>query len=390
MKFKRFLIFLLTCLFVIFGLVNPHSKIDAILSYFLTLYIAGVVFLLPRKFSQNRIIILPLIIIFLITSFYNSTGLRQQLQSEPKNRTYRTDMDDFLKTYYLMEQGSTYYESYRIAIENNPFKGVVSGNLWSWRLPTIFYIWLWLPGANGISIYYLFLINCILMFGLSFLLLQHLLMPPVKQYAIIAPYLLYPYLHFAARDMTLLQTEWWGMFVFFFGLFGFIKKKPKWPILLLTLAVIIRELFIIPLIIAAIYLAFKDSKQAKMLLIPILVFGAAIMLHSLFVSQIVLKTSQFFTPRFHSLAEGKQILLASLAFGSWEYTFFNFRIITLLTGIGILGSFLIRRKAILLSAVAGFVLLILVIGTSVYNDYWGIMYIPFMLISAPLVLNKIT
>jgi|SRR3989344_1932102 len=376
---------------LVLGLGNWVNTGDFWINLFVFVYCAAVV-LVPQKFAthfkKNWIIVLPLLIAFVISAFVNSTSLRNYLSREPVDETYRTDMDDFLKTYYLMKKGNSYYLSFKQAVEANAFKSTVSANAWSWRTPTIFYIWKIIPGTNGVYIYYFFLGFVCITLLCAYKLIHSLLPQNRGHYAILAPYLLYPYFHFATRDNTFLQTEWWGIQIAVWALYFLIKDRMGWAALLWTLTLTIRELFIIPFLLQITVLFIKRQPHRRILLIPLIIFGIFLLWHFQMVIQIVSATSGFFTPRLHTL--GKMIILPTLAFGSWEYLFSQWRVFIIFYIISAVGLFQVRSySSWLIGCFLLFPVSFLFIGSSVYNDYWGIFYIPVVLISVPLVLHHL-
>ncbi len=383
---------------LLLGIANFTNTTDMIINYLVLLVtiISLLYYFVTHKLGVSVFSLGIICILFLISAQLNSVSLRQQIADEPMNNTYRTDMDDFLKTYYLMNQGNNYYTSFKTAIEQNPFKGQVSTNLWSWRLPTIFYIWLLVPGNTGLSIYYLFLVNCIGILIGSFFLVEvtlKLLGKPATL-AIIAPYFLYPYLHFAVRDMTFLHTEWWVILPMILGIFFSLKQKYLISTIFFALSVCIRELLIFPILIALLIAGVKKQKQFWYLIPILMTLGIYIIFHGYQISNLINLTSNFLTPR---LAGGKNIVLATLAFGSWEYLFYYLRIFIWIFIIVTFGwLFMIKKNIffkysglVILSAFCLYPLIFLIIGTSVYNDYWGIIYMPIMLISLPIAVSNL-
>lgn len=381
---------------LILGITNSTAQfIDRSMSIGLVLYVGLIVFVKETSVfwiikTNKKILIWPLIGVFLVSSWINSSELREYLSREPVSETYRTDMDDFLKTYYLMEKGNDYYSSFKTAVELNAFRSEVSANLWSWRLPTIFYIWKILPGQSGIAIYFLFLLVSSACLFLSYEIVAPML---GARFALLSPYLLFPYLHFASRDSTLLQTEWWGMFLFLCGVYFVVKQKLKQATVLFVLAVVIRELFVIPLTIALVVLLLKKNKHWWIFFIPIATFFISMLFHGQLVSQHVIFTQKFLAPRFSG---NKDILFSAFSFGSWEYVFFKLRIFIIFYIVGLVGLMQMMQKEknnvtfqILFSCFV-FPLTFLFIGTSIYNDYWGILFMPFVLISVPFILHKYT
>ncbi|KKP59932.1 MAG: hypothetical protein UR52_C0001G0012 [Candidatus Gottesmanbacteria bacterium GW2011_GWA1_34_13] len=390
---KNFGKILLTIAILIFGITNPNNSIDRLLTGLLFLYTVCISFgnykyFLNISFKKYfKFLVFPIIIIFIITSYGNSKNLRNYLSHEPINGTYRTDMDDFLKTYYLMKQGNDYYSSYKMAVENNPFKGVVSTNLWSWKFPTVYYFWKILPG-NAQSIYFVFIILAIFTLYSAYLFTANNLSEKNRYLAILSPYLLYPYLHYAGRDATFLQTEWWAVMLLIIGAYFMSVKKIKLTIICFSLSILIRELMIIPILFAFGYLLIKKNHLWRIFVVPILLFIVATILHMFFVKNQIPLTNQFFTPRIHIL--GYKIIIATLAFGSWEFYFYKLRLFIWFYLIALMGVYYLKNdnKAILLGSLI-FPLLMLFLGSSIYNDYWGIFYIPVTLVNIPLIFNKL-
>ena len=386
---KRFFEFLLPLTLLILGIPNPANSNDAVVQILLFVYVGLVVVgagKLIHKYFLQRLIIIPVLILFVISSQINSLGLRDFLAHQPISETYRTDMDDFLKTYYLMGEGLPYYISFKQAVEENAFKSKVSNNLWSWRLPTVFYIWKWLPGESGVGIYYLFLFLSLGGLYLSYALIGELLSKKNQHFAILSAYLLFPYFHFALRDPTLLQTEWWGVFPLLGGIYFLVKNRLNGAIVLFILTVIIRELFMIPLIGIGVLLYIKKSREAWKMLLPMGIFFLMMFFHGQQVLRITGANGEFFAPRIHTL--GSKIVLSTLAFGSWEYAWNQLRIFPIFYVISLVGIIFTKSwfsKYLLVFFV--FPVSFLILGSSVYNDYWGIFYMPFVIISTPLILN---
>ena len=377
----------LTTTLIVLGWPNSTSIFDRLLNVLLVVIVAIEVIILPRFITiQNKKLIIPLLLIFVSTTYINSSRIRNYLAREPVAYSYRTDMDDFLKTFFLMKHGNNYYASFKMAIEQNPFKGKVSDNLWSWRLPTVFYVWNLLPGDTGISIYMTFVSLTLLTLYASFEIAEDILGEKLQHLAILSPYLLYGYFHFGVRDETLLQTEWWGLFAVIFGIYFVIKRRPFLASLFFTFAVLVRELYCVPFFITAILSGFKKRQFPWVYLFPVGAFFLAIGVHSYFVRQELPASTQFFNPRLHQLS--RDIIRATFAFGSWEYMFYRIRLFIILYILGFIS--IVKRlseKTLLLLSFFIFPFSFWFIGTSVYNDYWGIMYIPIVLLTAPFIVQ---
>lgn len=377
-------------LLVVFGFLNPASKQDLIFGFIL----AGYVMLAPlwqRFWGQKRsvfkyVYVAPVILIFIATSYLNSGSIRNYVTHEPQPETYRTDMDDFLRTYYLMEKGDNYYVSFNTAVRENAFKSQASYNLWSWRLPTVFYMWKFIPGNDALGIYLLFLLLCVIALFSAYALCLKIIGQDKMPLSLLSAYLLFPYLHFAARDQTFLQTEWWGMIPMLVGLNFFFGRRNMLSICMFTLALLTREIFVVPMVLLFLIALVYRRQSAWIFLYPIIFLIIAIGLHAFNILKYIPYTEVFLRGRFHGL--DKTILLATLAFGSWEYYFNGLRIFIIFYILGIIGIFLNKKIAtVLMLAMFLLPLSFLLIGSSAYNDYWGILYMPFVIITVPLVLR---
>jgi hypothetical protein len=383
--------FMLICL----GIVNPASAFDFVLGIGLALFVTWITLfggyeLLRRRVPQLlTFIIAPLVVVFVITSWINSAALRTYLAHEPIGETYRSDLDDFLKTYYLMERGTNYYTSFSKAVEQNAFKGYVAPNMWSWRLPTIFYIWKYLPGSSGLDIYYLFILSAGLALWLAHKIFLVMVPEQFHKYSLLSAYLMYPYLHYGARDTVMLHTEWWTLVPLFGGLYLLQRKRIAMAAVAFTFAVLIRELFIIPLVLSSTLMFIFRQPRWKVVLLPVVVLSLILVVHYFGVRANAISDTGLTTPRIHT-GFGKSILLGSLAYGSWEYHFYKYRLFAIFYVVSITGLLLkFRQEHLPLWGFILFPLAFFLIGSSVYNDYWGVFYIPFVLFVTPLIVTKL-
>jgi hypothetical protein len=123
-----------------------------------------------------------------------------------------------------------------------------------------------------------------------------------------------------------------------------------------------------------------------MFLIPILVSIISITLHAVLVSKTVGIAANFISPRVHQLT--KQIVLPTFAFGSWEYYWYFLRLFIVSYCIGLVALLKgWQRERITLLASFFFPISFFILGSSVYNDYWGIFYVPVVLMSVPLIVS---
>lgn len=370
------------------GMPNATNQVE---KFIYPLWLGFLLFVLLWKWASVQLVKtahIILIAIFILTSWLNSNDVRKHLQREPTPETYRSDLDDFLRTYYLMEKGQGYYISFSQAVSENAFKSYIAPNIWSWRLPTIFYFWKLLPTGNGVFIYFAFVVLSSISLYFVLPISEYFFSKDRLKYAILSPYLLYPYFHFAARDLVFLHTEWWAIMISIIAVYLWVKQLRFLSVLAFSLAVITRELLIFPFIIVVIIYSVLKKQLQVLLLLPLIILSTLIVLHYIGVTNVIGNPANLFTPRIHRLSY--QILQATLAFGSWEYIYYKIRIFIVFYILSFVGILFNHRlsKAILMGFII-FPFSFLFLGSSNYNDYWGIFYIPWVAISAPLILNKI-
>jgi len=146
----------------------------------------------------------------------------------------------------------------------------------TWRMPFVFYTWNFLFD-NGRELTFGFFLWCafILLFfyiiGLRFL-------PP--ELAVIAPFLLIPFILFTAALLIFLMTEWWALLPFVIGLVFLVYKRYSLAVIFFTVAVISRELFVIHVFsLLCVALLIRKFRLALLLLIPLFGFLVVFVFH---------------------------------------------------------------------------------------------------------------
>ena len=341
-----------------------------------------------EKFKLGKLRILFLIPAFLVASFATSGDLREMLSRDLPYFTYNNDPSVFLKTYQLVDSGQPYYLSLLRAHDGRFSRVGMPTDIWGLRMPTLFYIWSFLPGG-GMGIYFLFLvISASVLFGAYKVTEKYL----GRNIGLLSSYLLFPYLHYAARDQMMLETEWWGVTIFIIGIHFLLFRKYFLSTILLSLSTLTRELFIMPVFLLLIYYFFTNRKIVYIATVPITAFCLFFLFH--------LTAANFYIDAYGSLLKprviplGYMFLQQTFAFGSWEYFFYNFKPFFLFFILAVMGSlYVYLRKSktdglIILFSFLIFPIAFLKIGTLPYNDYWGIMFMPQVLIFAPVVLGN--
>src|SRR5438045_1099120 len=85
--------------------------------------------------------------IFLLVFFANllTPIIRHQFNidnlNDPQPKSYRSDEISFLRTFYLMEKGVNYYNAFKISREEFIGGDIVRADVFTWRMPTVFYLW---------------------------------------------------------------------------------------------------------------------------------------------------------------------------------------------------------------------------------------------------------
>lgn len=334
-----------------------------------------------------KLAIWVLIVSFLAAAFASSGNLRKFLARDLVIGTYNNDPGIFFKTYLLTEQGMDYYDAFRLSQLGRFDLQIVSGDIWSWRMPTIFYIWKLMPGEGGLSIYFLYLTLACILLLIAFAIGRRYLDFPMS---ILPSYLIFPYLHFGARDQMFLETEWWSMFLFIAGLYFLITKRLLVGTIFLSVTVLLREVYILPIGLLSLWAIFKNRRLVPVFLIALLAFLIFLLYHVSRVSTYIDAWGTLFSPRI--VENGLLFIQQTLAFASWEYLFYYFRPFTFFLAASIVGCwFLIARDKkdegiIWILAFLPFPISFLRFG-GVYNDYWGLMYVPLTIILAPIVLR---
>lgn len=323
-----------------------------------------------------------LITIFLLDSFAISKDLRNWLTTDIP---YNNDPGVLLATYRQIENGADYYEAYKTAQLGRFAQNIIPADIWGWRLPTIFYIWKLFPGQTGLSIYILYLIVASALLLVAFQIAKRYL---DENLAFLSPYLLFPYLHFGSRDQMFLETEWWGVSMFVFGLYFLVKRRLFLATIVLTTAVLVREVYLLPLGLIVLYAFAKDKKLVPVLAIPIVAFLILFAFHFERVSDYINARETLFSPRV--VSNGIYFIQQTLAFASWEYLLFKFRPFILFLPLAVAGCLMLfknnfkKESIVWLLSFLPFPISFLKFGTVPYNDYWGIIYMPLVLILAPL------
>lgn len=335
-----------------------------------------------------KISIAVVVLVFLASVLATNGELVRFLSRDLPLYTYNNDPGVIYKTYLLLESDFNYYDAYKTAQLGRFEQQIIPGDIWGWRLPTIFLIWKMLPGTGGLAVYYFFLVLAALALFCAYKIGSRYL---GEKLGLLSAYLVFPYFHFAARDQMFLETEWWAVIFFIFGVFLLVRQVYFWAILLFSLTVLVREIYILPLGLMLAWSLWKKREAVGVFLIPILAFAIFYFFHILWVSDYINAWGTLLAPR---TVDGSLFLIQqTLAFASWEYLLFRLRPFLLFLVAATAGvTFLVKHKKLReegvfwLLAFLPFPIAFLRFGTVPYNDYWGIIYMPLVLILSALAL----
>lgn len=325
------------------------------------------------------VIVSPLIVDYIGLNIY-----------EPENKMYRSDELSFLKTFYLMEQGNDYYTSFKLSRENLAGEVELEADTFTWRSPIIFLIWSMFLN-NGIQIFTLFIFLSCLALGCSFLIVKKISNGKI---ASVSAFLLSLYfIDTLFYKTAFLFTEWWGILLIIFAFASLIYKYNIIAAILFTLAVLTREILVLPLLILFIWEIILRRRTFWIYLIPVIVFGIFYIFHSYFITSLLNKGSDFtLFERFHSFEWVN--LQRMLSFSMRRLVLFDLRTHYLIFILGIISPLIYLlfeykyKKEVLSLLMFAITFVALFPLISVYeNDYWGIMFMPMVIILSPLFLS---
>lgn len=307
---------------------------------------------------------------------------------EPVLGNYNSDEASFLKTFYLMKGGMDYYHAFKISRENFSSGNLLQSDSFAWRSPIVFYLWSVLT-QDGKGIFTLFLMFSSLLLISSYLITYKITMN--KYLSILSPMVMMPYLYDTLMYKTaFLFTEWWGLFLFIYGLTLLAYNYRKSAFTLFYLSVISRELFIIPIFGLLIYSFILKQNRVYFVLLMVLsgvffVFHRQLVLNTLIVQSTLSPNPalRFHYPSYVNLRE-------MISFSMRSFALLGYKTHYLVLSVGLVSlavsSFVYKRPLgrILLIIVTSLIVVFPAISVR-ENNYWGICFVPFILLSVPLI-----
>ncbi|MBI4744692.1 MAG: hypothetical protein HY776_07750 [Actinobacteria bacterium] len=354
--------------------------------------ISGILFTIRinKSYHKNNIVIYFLLI-FILVNFVNTTIFQNErlikfASVEPSAEQYAFDGLIFLKTFYLMKNGSDYYNSFSLASLLDSRNDRAPWRIQFFRMPTIFLFWRYFLPAGGENIIYNFVLFSLFCLISSFLLIRKF---SDNRTAILAPFILAPYLVYGATSQWFMAIEYWGLFFAIIAVVFYVYDRLILAIIFSLIAVSVRELYLfLPLTGFIVGVYKKNFKEAMFWIFSIAGFILIYIIHYIAASSFLdssLTDASSWGAWFNG---GLAFLVRTMSFGL--YYFKGMEFFRLASFLALIGLFFLNEnyKKLFLAGII-FIPLIsfLFIGTGYWGDYWGIIYIPFALMLSPLFLD---
>ena len=307
--------------------------------------------------------------------------------SEPVPGKYHFDGWVFLRVFYLMEKGNGYYESFAQANQEDKRRIAPFPFVQGWHMPTQYFIWK-IFFSSGRQIFIAWLVLAALCLAGSFLFARRYVMEEV---ACVAPYLLCSYFLFAVTGNPFFTLpQYWGIFCVLGALILFAYEREDASAAAICLSCLIRAHFILAW--AAFFLTSLQKASRKKILLwlgPLLVWAAAYYLHFLSVKSYLLLHGitmiSFDKTDYHSA--GLTLVFRTLIFGMTFFPLTHLFAIFMLI-LSVIGIITLRgRMRILLAALIAVPMITIFFVGNEWNDYWGALYMPCVLMTAVLAMR---
>lgn len=348
----------------------------------------------PRwlKTATYALFVLFCINFIAITLDLNPTAI-VQASREPTAGEYNNFNSINLKTFYLMKRGMNFYEAYSNAFSlTSDSGGEIPANLWHWRMPTVFYIWKLLLPPDGFYVLYLYLLIGLCVIYFIFDISSNFLRQPLN---LIPPILTSYIFIFGGAAFWFTFPEFWGVFFLFLGLWSLHRKNLPLAIAALTLAPLIRWIFIFPMF--GIFIVLMFDKKRKLYIsagLPLLVFIVFFKIHVSSISHLTTAMGQTFEGFGNFLGGGAGNFISFIAFGAALLSRPRVALLAILLGfiVATVRIFTSSRGLTARLLIAGSLfplLFFLKVGPPFNHDYWGVVFIPLIYASLPVAFSSL-
>lgn len=334
-----------------------------------------------KKRGSLIFILLSLIILnyLLVGLSYNQT--LNDISQEPPDEQYRFDPIIFLKAFYLMERGLPYYKAYGEAYKKDSAHDSYPEYTQTYRFPTVFYLWKALCPPDGKWLNFLFTFFALLTLLCSFLIAWKFTPTP---WALLAPILLVPYLLYGNLTMWFLATEYWAMFLVVIAVFLYVYNYPWASIVTAFFSALTRELgaFLLLAGLIASWLSGK-KKESVIWALALLILVTAYLFHLNAAKPFTSgkPTQSFFAWQLFRLDAFKAI--TEFGFATVPYNKIWAFPLLLLSLIGIYLMPAKETRSFLIGVTLLPALIFLALGRDPGAGYWGVVWMPLVLTTAP-------
>lgn len=389
-RYKRKFLNILFLIPLIFGVATFTS------TYFIgtSVLSIGIVFLGSFGVISSRLTVISVLAALCIGFVLVHATSGQELRNTLillGNGVLTTDMTTYLHVVNKIKAGEGFYPAFAESVKGQ--LGAMPSELWTWKQPLIFFLWKYFPGGS-MSIVNLALVMFSLVFVASYLIGRKFLSPIA---ALLCPYMIWPYLTYPFVEQTILQVEWWGLCFLFYGLAAYFYERRLLAGIFFGLCLGVRELFIIPIffIILADLLNRRFYATVKISIVIVAIFLPLYLFHLLSISQFQNVSDILFDSVRSGSTSGWITVRPTLSYNSWSYALINFRpfLILMFLNTILLIINMVRVKKVndltLLSIFLPFFLISFKLGSDLWHDYWGIYYVPLMLMVTPISINNL-
>ena len=315
-------------------------------------------------------------------------GFRASYAADRAPGTYSFDGFVYLRTYYLMKHGASFYDAYAQAYHGEAGQDASNPRLLSspfmFREPVLFIFWKWLPGVSGMTVYWSFVALALAGMVVAYWLARRFVAPAPALFSVVA---LASYLTFPLVDST-----WWTFSEYYGGVLGtatvFLLVTRRWlpAAAVLTAAVATRELmlYLVPLYLLAWLLT--SSRREHLVALGVAIVGPTV----------VLLTHWILAPVEGGggsagvaawLNGGFGRLVDALVF-SVEAVPGGHAVFLAIPLLAFLGAFLVREvrlRIVLAATVIVPLVCLFVFSSGIWGYYWGAIAQPLFIALAPLV-----
>lgn len=309
----------------------------------------------------------------------------QDIDKPPKPLSYSFDGHHYLRTFYLMKAGNSFYESINTSLTQRKGDFKVT-SVYNIRPPLLFLIWKFLA-PDGIFILALYIILSSMLFFISYVVIFNETNDPIV--SVLTPVLLSGVFIYAACANWFMFPEYWAWLFLTVSILAGQKKSGIIQIMSFSICLMIRELFIFVFFIFFLSaLIEKNRIQIRNYIVIFIITALYYISHYTIASCYVdsgshlplsisnwLNGSLFFAE--HCLLFGSTLIIK-------PHLFFSLIILLYVTSV----IRIIRDKKNMLYPLAAIPLFgfsYLIIG---YNEvlYWGLLYIPSFAFLVPVAL----